>query len=84
MAPSPPVPSAPKRRGNYKTESMAKKAAIIHQVESGRPQCEVAQQFSISKQTVSDYLKNKGKILEAEEEVSAGKQKNFRDGWKRP
>ncbi|KAH6945611.1 hypothetical protein HPB50_009295 [Hyalomma asiaticum] len=80
MAPSPPVPSAPKRRGNYKTLTMAKKAAIIRQVESGRPQCKVAREFSISKQTVSDYLKNKGKILEAVEKVSAGKQKNFRDG----
>ncbi|KAH6946178.1 hypothetical protein HPB50_012019 [Hyalomma asiaticum] len=59
---------------------MAKKAAIIRQVESGRLQCEVAREFSISKQTVSDYLKNKGNIKEAEEKVSAGKQKDFRDG----
>ncbi|XP_077553444.1 phospholipid-transporting ATPase ABCA3-like [Haemaphysalis longicornis] len=32
------------------------------------------------KQTVSDYLKNKEKILQAAEEVSAVKQKNLRDG----
>ncbi|KAH6937587.1 hypothetical protein HPB50_001867 [Hyalomma asiaticum] len=80
MAPSPPVPSASTKRGYYKTLMLAKKAAIIRQVESSRPQCEVAREFSISKQTVSDYLKNKGKILEAAEKVSAGKQKNFRDG----
>ncbi|KAH6926746.1 hypothetical protein HPB50_021455 [Hyalomma asiaticum] len=59
---------------------MVKKAAIIRQVEIGRPQCEVARELSISKRTVSDYLKNKAKILEAAEEVSAGKQKNSRDG----
>ncbi|KAH6944467.1 hypothetical protein HPB50_003291 [Hyalomma asiaticum] len=80
MAPSPPLPSAPMRRGNYKTLTMAKKAAIICQVESSRTQSEVAREFSISKQTVSNYLKNKGKILEAAEKASAGKQKNFRDG----
>ncbi|KAH6948683.1 hypothetical protein HPB50_025856 [Hyalomma asiaticum] len=68
------------RRGNYKTLTMAKKAAIIRQVESGRPQCEVARAFSISKLTISDSLKNKAKILDAVEKVSAGKQKNFRDG----
>ncbi|KAH6946778.1 hypothetical protein HPB50_015300 [Hyalomma asiaticum] len=65
---------------NYKTLMMTKKAAIIRQVESSRPQCEVAQEFSSSKETVFNYLKNKGKILEAVEEVSAGKQKNFCDG----
>ncbi|KAH7983082.1 hypothetical protein HPB52_009119 [Rhipicephalus sanguineus] len=31
-------------------------------------------------QTVSDYLKQKAKILEAAEKASAGTQKNFRDG----
>ncbi|KAH7967572.1 hypothetical protein HPB52_000135 [Rhipicephalus sanguineus] len=42
--------------------------------------CEVAREFSISKQTVSNYLNQKEKILEAAEKVSAGTQKNFRDG----
>ncbi|KAL3209553.1 hypothetical protein MRX96_038000 [Rhipicephalus microplus] len=85
MAPTPPI-AAPlevkKRgqRGSYKTLTMAKKAEIIRQVEGGRPQFEVAREFSISKQTVSDYLKRKAKILEAAEKASAGTQKNFWDG----
>ncbi|KAL3238745.1 hypothetical protein MRX96_021779 [Rhipicephalus microplus] len=77
MAPTPPVaaPSEVKKRGqhgSYKTLTMAKKAEIIRQVEGGRPQSEVAREFSISKQTVSDYLKQKAKILEAAEKASAG------------
>lgn len=85
MAPTPPVaaPSGVKKRGqrgSYKTLTMAKKAEIIRQVEGGRPQSEVAREFSISKQTVSDYLKQKAKILQAAEKASAGTQKNFRDG----
>ncbi|KAH6935158.1 hypothetical protein HPB50_003981 [Hyalomma asiaticum] len=65
MAPSPPAPSAPTRRGNYKTLTMARKAAIIRQLLESSP------------------LRSKPsptKILEAEEKVSAGKQKSFRDG----
>ncbi|KAH8022600.1 hypothetical protein HPB51_000900 [Rhipicephalus microplus] len=64
MAPTPPV-SAPlgvkkrSQRGSYKTLTMVKKAEIIRQVEGGRPQSEVAREFSIFKQTVSDYLKQK-------------------------
>ncbi|KAH8040727.1 hypothetical protein HPB51_012042 [Rhipicephalus microplus] len=85
MAPTPPVaaPSGVKKRGqrgSYKTLTMAKKAEIIRQVEGGRPQSEVAREFSISKQTLSDYLKQKAKILEAVEKASAGTQKNFRNG----
>ncbi|KAL3251020.1 hypothetical protein MRX96_055282 [Rhipicephalus microplus] len=85
MAPTPPVaaPSGVKKRsqhGGYKTPRMAMKAEIIPQVEGGRPQSEVAREFSISKQTVSDYLKQKAKILEAAEKASAGTQKYFRDG----
>ncbi|KAH6939360.1 hypothetical protein HPB50_017720 [Hyalomma asiaticum] len=85
MAPTPPVAvqSGVKKRGqrgSYKTLTMAKKAEIIRQVEGGRPEFEVAREFSISKQTVSDYLKQKAKILEAAEKASAGTQKNFRDG----
>ncbi|KAH6937586.1 hypothetical protein HPB50_001866 [Hyalomma asiaticum] len=85
MAPTPPVavPSVMKKRGqrgSYKTLTMAKKAEIIRQVEGGRPQSEVAREFSISKQTVSDYLKQRAKILEAAEKASAGTQENFRDG----
>ncbi|KAH9384188.1 hypothetical protein HPB48_026181 [Haemaphysalis longicornis] len=94
MAPTPPVPPRPpapsglrrhelsrvtKKRGNYQTLTVEKKAAIIRQVESGRPQCEAAREFSVSKQTVSNYFKNK-KIQEAVEKMSAVKQKNLRDG----
>ncbi|KAH6946352.1 hypothetical protein HPB50_012902 [Hyalomma asiaticum] len=71
--------SARRRREDPAVRALTLLTSFI-EVESGRPQCEVAQEFSISKQTVSDYLKNKGKILEAAEKVSAGKQKNCRDG----
>ncbi|KAH7943419.1 hypothetical protein HPB52_007822 [Rhipicephalus sanguineus] len=40
------------KRGKYTTLTMAKKAAIIQQVQSGRPQVEVAREFNVSKQTV--------------------------------
>lgn len=59
---------------------MAKKAAIIQQVLSGRPQVEVAREFNISKQTISDYMKNKDKILGATETSSRSEQKRVRQG----
>ncbi|KAL3191259.1 hypothetical protein MRX96_018826 [Rhipicephalus microplus] len=76
MAPMPPVvaPSRVKKRcqcGSYKKLMMVKKAEMIRQVEGGRPQSEVSQEFFISKQTVSDYLKRKAKILKASEKASA-------------
>ncbi|KAH6932629.1 hypothetical protein HPB50_008198 [Hyalomma asiaticum] len=58
---------APMKRGKYVTVSMAKKAAIIKLVESGRSQADIAKEFHISKRTLSDYIKNKQKILEAAE-----------------
>ncbi|KAH7957166.1 hypothetical protein HPB52_015730 [Rhipicephalus sanguineus] len=48
---------APMKRGKYVTMSMAKKAAIVKLVESGRSQADVAKEFHSSKQTLSDYIK---------------------------
>ncbi|KAL3200078.1 hypothetical protein MRX96_001284 [Rhipicephalus microplus] len=59
---------------------MVKKAEIIRKVEGGRLQSEVAWEFRIHKQIISDYLKHKDKILEAAEQASAGTQINFWDG----
>nr|XP_054923014.1 tigger transposable element-derived protein 6-like [Dermacentor andersoni] len=59
---------------------MEKKAAIIKHVMSGRAQADVSKEFSISKQTVSDFLKNKGKILEAGEKPSGAQKKNASQG----
>ncbi|XP_049267704.1 tigger transposable element-derived protein 4-like [Rhipicephalus sanguineus] len=86
MAPT--VPSQPtakagpttSKRGKYTTLTMAKKAAIIQQVQSGRPQVEVAREFNVSKQTVSDYMKNKDKILGASEKSRGNEQKRVREG----
>ncbi|KAL3175719.1 hypothetical protein MRX96_000910 [Rhipicephalus microplus] len=58
---------APMKRGKYVPMSMAKKAAIIKLVDSRRLRTDVAKEFHISKQTISDYIKNKQKILEAAE-----------------
>ncbi|XP_049520395.1 tigger transposable element-derived protein 4-like [Dermacentor silvarum] len=60
--------------------SMAKKAAIVKLVESGRSRAEVAKEFQISKQTLSDYIKNKQKILEAAEKSTGSRQKNVSQG----
>ncbi|KAL3182915.1 hypothetical protein MRX96_006714 [Rhipicephalus microplus] len=49
---------------------MEKKAAIIKLVKSGRSQADVSKEFVISKQTVSGFLRNKDKILEAAEKPS--------------
>ncbi|KAH7955555.1 hypothetical protein HPB52_001282 [Rhipicephalus sanguineus] len=59
---------------------MEKKAAIIKQVQSGRSQTEVGREFGISKQTVSDFIKNKAKILEvAAKSTGAGKKNASQD-----
>ncbi|KAH7942617.1 hypothetical protein HPB51_028701 [Rhipicephalus microplus] len=70
---------APMKRGKYVTMSMAKKAAIIKLVDSGRSRADVAKEFDISKQTISDYIKNK-KILEAAEKPTGCRQKNVSQG----
>lgn len=77
--PSPSLKNA-KKRGTYSTMTMEKKAAIIRQVQDGRSQAEVAREFGISKQTVSDYVKNKAKIQAACEKASGCKQKNLSKG----
>ncbi|KAH6943713.1 hypothetical protein HPB50_025638 [Hyalomma asiaticum] len=71
---------APMKRGKYVTMSLAKKAAIIKLVESGRSRADVAKEFQISKQTLSDYIKNKQKILEAAEKSTGCRQKNVSQG----
>lgn len=60
--------------------TIEKKAAIIREVESGRSQAEIARQFKISKQTVSDYIRNKTKIKKAAEKSTGFQQKNVSKG----
>ncbi|KAH6932197.1 hypothetical protein HPB50_003651 [Hyalomma asiaticum] len=60
--------------------SVAKKAAVIKLVESGRSRPDVAKEFQISKHTLSDYIKNKQKILEAAEKSTGCLQKNVSQG----
>ncbi|KAH8039416.1 hypothetical protein HPB51_007269 [Rhipicephalus microplus] len=60
---------APMKRGKYVTMSMAKKAAIIKLVDSGRSQADVVKEFHISRQTISDYIKNKQKIWRRRESL---------------
>ncbi|XP_037521813.1 tigger transposable element-derived protein 4 [Rhipicephalus sanguineus] len=59
---------------------MEKKAAIIKQVQSGRSQAEVGREFGISKQTVSDFIKNKAKILEVAAKSTGAGKKNASHG----
>ncbi|XP_065282735.2 tigger transposable element-derived protein 4-like [Dermacentor albipictus] len=83
MAPTPSSSSSPmasKRGKQYRRLTMKKKAAIIKQVVSGRSQADVSKEFGISKQTVSDFLKNKDKILEAAEKPSGAQKKNASQG----
>lgn len=68
-----------KKRGKYKTLTLEKKAAIIKLIESRRPQLAVTKEYQLSKQTVSDYVKNRTKILTAFEN-SHKSQKNDRKG----
>ncbi|XP_064479058.1 tigger transposable element-derived protein 4-like [Ornithodoros turicata] len=75
-----PTAKQPRNRGKYKTTTMEKKAAIIKQVKSGRSQAEVAREFGISKQTVSDYIKHHVKIEAAAGKVSTSQMKNFSQG----
>ncbi|KAG0415263.1 hypothetical protein HPB47_007574 [Ixodes persulcatus] len=70
----------PTKRGRYSTMIIEKKAAIIREVESGRSQAEVAREFKISKQTVSDYIRNKTKIKKAAEKSTGSRQKNVSKG----
>ncbi|KAH7962485.1 hypothetical protein HPB52_016423 [Rhipicephalus sanguineus] len=59
---------------------MEKKAAIIKQVQSGRSQTEVEREFGISKQTVSDFIKKKAKILEVAAKSTGAGKKNASHG----
>ncbi|KAH8019746.1 hypothetical protein HPB51_021569 [Rhipicephalus microplus] len=78
MAPTAPSfsPTPSKRTKPLRRLTMKKKAAIIGQVQRSRSQAEVGREFGISKQTVSDFIKNKVKILEvAAKSTGAGKKK---------
>ncbi|KAH8036331.1 hypothetical protein HPB51_024897 [Rhipicephalus microplus] len=71
---------APLKRGKYVTMSMAKKAAIIKLVDTGRSRADVAKEFHISKQTILDYIKNRQKISEAAETSTGCRQMNVSQG----
>ncbi|KAH7943838.1 hypothetical protein HPB52_011981 [Rhipicephalus sanguineus] len=82
MAPTAPSSSsAPSKRTKPPRRlTMEKKAAIIKQVQSGRSQAEVGREFGISKQTVSDFIKNKAKILEVAAKSTGAGKKNASHG----
>ncbi|KAH7971807.1 hypothetical protein HPB52_002822 [Rhipicephalus sanguineus] len=84
MAPTPPSPrtspTKSSKRGNYSRLTMEKKAAIIRQVQSGQSQADVAKQFEISKQTISDYPKDKVRIVAAAEMSNGSRLKNVSQG----
>ncbi|KAH8001173.1 hypothetical protein HPB51_026328 [Rhipicephalus microplus] len=71
---------ASKRGKQYRRLTMEKKAAIIKLAKSGRSQAEVSKEFGISKQTLSDFLRNKDKILEAAEKPSGAQKMNASQG----
>ncbi|KAH8038602.1 hypothetical protein HPB51_002241 [Rhipicephalus microplus] len=73
-------PGGVKKRGKYTTLTMEKKAAIIKLIESGRSQLDVAKKYHLSKQMVSDYVKNRIKILTAFENSHNKSQKNDSKG----
>ncbi|KAH8024571.1 hypothetical protein HPB51_025490 [Rhipicephalus microplus] len=83
MAPTPPsssLPMASKRGKQYSQLTMEKKAAINKLVMSGRSQADVSKEFGVSKQTVSDFLRNKDKILEAAEKPPGAQKMNTSQG----
>ncbi|KAH7956072.1 hypothetical protein HPB52_005989 [Rhipicephalus sanguineus] len=82
MAPTAPSSSsAPSKRTKPPLSlTMEKKAAIIKQVQSGRSQTEVGREFGISKQTVSDFIKNKAKISEVAAKSTGAGKKNASQG----
>lgn len=52
------------KRVNYKTLTLAEKAAAIREVEKGfKKKCDIARDFGIPQNMLSTYLKNKDKIL---------------------
>ncbi|KAM7301103.1 tigger transposable element-derived protein 4-like [Ixodes scapularis] len=73
-----PPPVAPKKRRS--TMTLQKKAAILKLLDNGRKQADVAKEFQLPKQTLSDYVKNKEKILSALEHSHNKHQKNDRKG----
>ncbi|KAH6935930.1 hypothetical protein HPB50_011480 [Hyalomma asiaticum] len=75
-----PKAAPPRRTKPPHRLTMEKKAAIIKQVESGRSQTVVGREFGISKQTVSDFIKNKAKILEVAAKSTGAGKKNASHG----
>ncbi|KAH8031143.1 hypothetical protein HPB51_013260 [Rhipicephalus microplus] len=71
---------ASKRGKQYCRLTIEKKAAIIKLVKSGRLQADVSKEFGISKQTVSDFLRNKDTILEAAKKPSGAQKMNASQG----
>ncbi|KAH8034950.1 hypothetical protein HPB51_003668 [Rhipicephalus microplus] len=67
--------SAPSKRTKPPRRlTMEKKVAIIEQVQCCRSQAEVGRESGISKQTASDFIINKVKILEVAKLTGAGKK----------
>lgn len=60
--------------------TLEKKAANIKLIEQGRTQVDVAKEFNVSKQTLSDYVKNKEKILSTFDQSYCKGKKNDRKG----
>ncbi|KAH8034510.1 hypothetical protein HPB51_025240 [Rhipicephalus microplus] len=83
MAPIPPSSSSPmpsKRGKQYRWLTMEKKAAIIKLVKSGQSQADVSEKYGISKQTVSDFPRNKDKILKVAEKLSGAQKMKASQG----
>lgn len=73
-------PGDAKKRGIYTTMTLEKKAAMIKVIECGRFQRDVAEEYHLSKQTVSGYIKNRMKILTAFQNSYNKSQKNDSKG----
>ncbi|KAL3181029.1 hypothetical protein MRX96_037089 [Rhipicephalus microplus] len=79
--PAPSSSSAPSKRTKLPQRlTMEKKAAMIEQVQRSRSLAEVGREFEISKQTVSNFIKNKAKILEVAVKSTEAGKKNASQG----
>lgn len=59
---------------------MEKKATLIKQVQSSRSQAEVGREFGVSKQAVSDFMRNKTKISDVAAKSTRAGKKNASPG----
>lgn len=62
------------------TLTLGKKVAIMKLVESGRSQVDVTKEYHLTKQTLSDCIKNRTNILTAFENSNNKSQKNDSKG----